>query len=189
MDRPRHGTVAVWKDEEGYGFIRPDDGGADVFFHVTVLPRAQRRPRPDDGIRYRLGRRDGRRQAIEARLEGPALSPLLVIIAALFVATSALVALAVLGDVRLPWPLLVYLVMSVVAFVVYGIDKRRAGDGMWRVSETTLHALELAGGWPGALLGQRYFHHKTRKMTYQVAFWLIVAAHVGFWCWWFLVGL
>jgi uncharacterized membrane protein YsdA (DUF1294 family) len=52
----------------------------------------------------------------------------------------------------------------------------------WRVRETTLHFLELIGGWPGALLGQHYFQHKTRKTAFQIPFWAIV---VGWqYVWW-----
>ena len=47
--------------------------------------------------------------------------------------------------------------------------------------EAYVHALELAGGWPGALLAQQGFRHKTRKVSYQALFWLIVALHQVFW--------
>jgi uncharacterized membrane protein YsdA (DUF1294 family) len=44
-----------------------------------------------------------------------------------------------------------------------------------------LHASELLGGWPGALVAQQVFRHKTRKLSYQSAFWLIVTLHLLFW--------
>ena len=53
-----------------------------------------------------------------------------------------------------------YVLMSTLAFALYGVDKRRAARGAWRISEATLHTIELLGGWPGALLGQRMFRHK-----------------------------
>ncbi|MFP5341147.1 MAG: DUF1294 domain-containing protein, partial [Gammaproteobacteria bacterium] len=40
---------------------------------------------------------------------------------------------------------------------------------------------ELAGGWPGALVAQQVFRHKTRKLSYQLTFWLIVVLHQAFW--------
>ena len=182
------GTVVTWKGDRGYGFIRPDHGGADVFFHVSVLPRGQRKPRPDDRMRYRTAVRDGRVRATEARLEGFAPSPLLLVIAAWFAATLALVTFALLDIVRPPWPILVYLVVSAVAFVLYAVDKGRAGTGARRMPEATLHAVELLGGWPGALLAQQYYRHKTKKTSYQVVFWLIALSHVGFWSWRLLAG-
>ena len=74
-----------------------------------------------------------------------------------------------------------YVLMSALAFALYGVDKRRAARGAWRISEATLHTIELLGGWPGALLGQRMFRHKWRKTSYVVVFWTIVAAHVLGW--------
>jgi uncharacterized membrane protein YsdA (DUF1294 family) len=60
---------------------------------------------------------------------------------------------------------------------VYGVDKRRAEEGLWRVPEGQLHLLELVGGWPGAFLPQRRLRHKCSKVSYQVMFWLIVMAY------------
>jgi uncharacterized membrane protein YsdA (DUF1294 family) len=75
----------------------------------------------------------------------------------------------------------VYLVMSLIAVVIYGIDKRRAERGGWRIPERTLHLLELLGGWPGALLAQRMFRHKRWKLSFMLVFWAIVALHVAGW--------
>ena len=44
--------------------------------------------------------------------------------------------------------------------------------------------LALLGGWPGAFLAQRYFRHKTQKVSFQIVSWLIVALHVGLTVWW-----
>lgn len=71
------------------------------------------------------------------------------------------------------------LVMSVATFAAYGIDKRRAGQGGRRIAEQTLQTLALMGGWPGALLAQQQFRHKTQKVAFQVVFWLMVLLHVG----------
>ena len=78
-------------------------------------------------------------------------------------------------------PLAAYGLMSLVAFLLYWSDKRKARAEQWRTPENVLHALELAGGWPGALLAQQVFRHKTRKVSFQWVFWLIVLAHQVFW--------
>ena len=52
--------------------------------------------------------------------------------------------------------------INLVTFAVYGIDKRRARRGAWRVPEKTLFLLPLLGGSVGALLGMRVFRHKTK---------------------------
>lgn len=70
-------------------------------------------------------------------------------------------------------------VMSLVAFITYGLDKQRAINGSRRVPERTLHVMAFLGGWPGALLGQRQFRHKTQKVSFRIVFWLVVALHVG----------
>jgi uncharacterized membrane protein YsdA (DUF1294 family) len=64
--------------------------------------------------------------------------------------------------------------LSIVTFAAYGWDKLAARRGTLRISEGTLHLLALAGGWPGGLAGQLLFHHKTRKNTFQLYFWLTV---------------
>jgi len=75
----------------------------------------------------------------------------------------------------------VYAVMSFVTFIVYWIDKRAAVRDRRRVPETRLHLLELLGGWPGALVAQILVRHKSRKLSYQIVFWLIVALHAAAW--------
>ncbi|WP_153605141.1 DUF1294 domain-containing protein, partial [Pseudomonas aeruginosa] len=44
-----------------------------------------------------------------------------------------------------------------------------------------LHLFELLGGWPGALVAQQVFRHKTRKLSFQLVFWGIVLLHQSFW--------
>jgi uncharacterized membrane protein YsdA (DUF1294 family) len=82
--------------------------------------------------------------------------------------------------------LFIYAVASVAAFIAYGLDKRAALRGRWRVPEASLHLLELLGGFPGALLGQRAFRHKRRKARYMIIFWLIVTLHAAGWLLWAL---
>jgi uncharacterized membrane protein YsdA (DUF1294 family) len=67
--------------------------------------------------------------------------------------------------------------ISGVTYLFYGHDKRRAEAGGWRTPEATLHLLEFLGGWPAAFLAQRAFRHKIAKVSYQLAFWTIVAVH------------
>jgi len=70
-------------------------------------------------------------------------------------------------------------VMSVVCFTAYGLDKRRAVNGSRRVPEQFLHIVALLGGWPGALLGQRQFRHKTKKLSFLIVFWCVGVLHVA----------
>jgi uncharacterized membrane protein YsdA (DUF1294 family) len=74
---------------------------------------------------------------------------------------------------------IVVAVMSLVSFIAYGLDKRRAVNGGRRVSERTLHLMAFLGGWPGAWIGQRQFRHKTQKVSFRIVFWILVVLHVS----------
>ena len=95
-------------------------------------------------------------------------------------AYTFVIAVAVVARV-LPVAAAVLVVLaSGVAYACYAIDKSASvGDG-WRIRERTLHALALAGGWPGALIAQKRLRHKVRKDSFQSAFrvtvWLNCAA-------------
>ena len=73
----------------------------------------------------------------------------------------------------------IYALLSAISFFLYGLDKRAATRGGWRTSEARLHFFELLGGWPGALLAQRVFRHKTRKGDFQVTFYLAALANLA----------
>jgi uncharacterized membrane protein YsdA (DUF1294 family) len=82
--------------------------------------------------------------------------------------------------------LVLYLGTSLAAAVAYRVDKSAAQSGRWRTAESTLHVLALMGGWPGALVAQRVFRHKSRKPSFRAAFLATVALNCGalVWLWW-----
>ena len=66
-----------------------------------------------------------------------------------------------------------YLVLiNLLTFIVYGIDKLKAKKGKWRIPESTLLLLAFMGGSVGAWLGIKVWHHKTlhKKFKYGVPF-------------------
>jgi len=81
------------------------------------------------------------------------------------------------SGIPVSWLICGALGINVVTFIAYAHDKSQARVHAWRLSEMKLHTLELLGGWPGALLAQRWLQHKCSKFRYQVGFWLIVFAH------------
>lgn len=71
----------------------------------------------------------------------------------------------------------VYLAASLAAVAAYRVDKSAAQTRAWRTAERTLHVLALIGGWPGALIAQKVFRHKSRKLSFQFVFWVTVAVN------------
>ncbi len=71
------------------------------------------------------------------------------------------------------------LVWCVVAFLAYWLDKDFSRRGQWRISEWRLQQFSLLGGWPGALLAQTIFRHKTKKRAFQQVFWGMVGLHLA----------
>jgi uncharacterized membrane protein YsdA (DUF1294 family) len=67
-----------------------------------------------------------------------------------------------------------YLLMSMITFIAYAIDKGAAQTGRWRTSEGSLHFLGLLGGWPGALLAQQTLRHKSQKGSFRITLWFTV---------------
>ncbi|MEM9882479.1 MAG: DUF1294 domain-containing protein [Planctomycetota bacterium] len=73
--------------------------------------------------------------------------------------------------------LCVLAVMSPLTFLVYAWDKHRARKKAWRVSEKTLHTLELLGGWPGGIAARQKLRHKSAKRGFRAVSWAIVGLH------------
>ena len=75
------------------------------------------------------------------------------------------------------------LLMSIITFVTFGIDKKKAVHHKERISEKTLLLLSLIGGSFGGLLGMRFFHHKTLKKKFRlVSLFAILWAVILFAC-------
>ena len=76
--------------------------------------------------------------------------------------------------------LLYYLiVINILTFAVYGIDKRKARQGSWRISEATLLMLAVIGGTIGALLGMQVWRHKTMHLKFKYGLPLILLPQIA----------
>lgn len=76
---------------------------------------------------------------------------------------------------------LVYLLLiNILTFFVYGIDKRKAMGGKWRIPEKYLLLFAVAGGSIGALAGMRIWRHKTSKIKFYVGVPAILILQIAF---------
>ena len=169
------GVVSEWNDERGFGFIESSETENPVFFHISVFEATTRRPQVGDELRFVLGHDDQKRlKAIHAayllpRTAGSSRDGIKPTLLLLIVSCAVLLLMAFSS--LIPRILLAAtLILSPITYLFYGRDKVAAATGRWRTSESTLQLLALLGGWPGALIAQRQFRHKTRKTRFQLTF-------------------
>lgn len=60
------------------------------------------------------------------------------------------------------------IILNLINFILYGIDKYKAKHNLWRISEKTLLSLSVLAG-VGGILGMEFFHHKTREKKFYFA--------------------
>ncbi|EBX0468048.1 DUF1294 domain-containing protein [Salmonella enterica subsp. enterica serovar Havana] len=63
-----------------------------------------------------------------------------------------------------------FLLANVLTLAIYGVDKTAARKTWRRVPESTLLVFGVVGGWPGAIVGQQLFRHKTQKQPFKTYF-------------------
>ncbi len=78
---------------------------------------------------------------------------------------------------------IVYLAASLLSFALYARDKQAAMRGKWRVPEANLHLPALLGGWPGAMVAQQAWRHKSKKREFRTLFWTTVAINCAATAW------
>ena len=172
------GRINSWNDDRGFGFIDPRHGGQEIFVHVKAFTQRSGRPQVGQLVSFEveLGPK-GKKRAMNVeplrasrtlrsqRNDSSARrgTATLTVIPA-FVLLYLAVAVFWQPPITVAF---VYLAASVFTFLGYAYDKSAAERRAWRTSEGTLHALALAGGWPGALLAQQYLRHKSAKAEFR----------------------
>lgn len=197
----REGVVATWNFDRGFGFATPVSGGTDVFVHISELPSDAIPPAPGDRVSYELqasekGKPRAKAVQVVERTASASPSPLPLriprparrssavtdrpVIGYIAIAAFVVLYIAVTIDWALPWWVgVIYLGASGASYVAYALDKAAAQGGRWRVSESSLIALSVVGGWPGSIVAQQRLRHKTRKRSFRIAFWGSVGINIA----------
>jgi uncharacterized membrane protein YsdA (DUF1294 family)/cold shock CspA family protein len=177
------GRIARWNDDKGFGFIVPEQGRDDVFLHISALENRQQRPIVGDIVTFEMSYDERRRKrATNVSFAGEKHAPAIPSDRTFAWAISLCCFVFLIGAIllgKLPAAILVvYLVVSGVASLFYRHDKIASESGEWRTPEVFLLLLGLLGGWPGALVAQRTFRHKTRKASFAGPFWITVLLNI-----------
>jgi uncharacterized membrane protein YsdA (DUF1294 family)/cold shock CspA family protein len=186
----KRGKIVQWNNDKGFGFIAPRSGGKQLFFHIKHF-KSSNIPSINQAITYAVTRdMQGRICAINVLKEGEILSEsrnkisysfssiIVFIFAAflVFATWSSKLPIGISGY---------YIIVSLITYIVYAVDKSAAQEERRRISENTLHVLSLIGGWPGALIAQEKLRHKSKKQSFRMIFWFMVCINITIFFWFF----
>ncbi len=185
------GRITSWNDDKGFGFITSNKDKKRIFVHIKSFCNRQQRPKNNQLVSYTLSADNQKRPcAVDVTLSGDTpckkmkhkKGTISVFFASLFlIFVGFSVALNKI-------PLLIfglYLILSLLTFIVYAKDKKAAKTGSWRISENTLHMFALIGGWPGAIIAQQQLCHKSTKQSFRFVFWITALLNGSAFAWLF----
>ena len=183
------GKIASWNPNKGFGFITPNNGGKRVFVHIKAFNSRTKEPKINQVVTYGLstdkqGRvcADGVTRLGEkpSKSDSKKQSSKTILCSVIFLLIVGISTFS--GKVNiLIFPL--YMVASLLTFLIYAMDKSAAKRDGWRTQESTLHLLSLIGGWPGAAIAQQKLRHKSKKESFRIVFWFTVAINIGVFTW------
>lgn len=71
-------------------------------------------------------------------------------------------------------------VLTILGFVLMGVDKQKAKKRAWRIPERTLILVAFLGGGIGSFLGMYVFRHKTKHTKFVILFPLAAVLSIVF---------
>ncbi len=172
------GRITDWNDERGFGFITTNGDGPRVFVHIKSFANRSHRPVRNQLVTYELTFDERNRpQASSVSLvavrrpveKSPTARSGFWAVLLPIIFFGFILACVMQGRLHSAI-LLIYGVASCIAFMAYAFDKAAAKQGNWRTKESTLHLVGLLGGWPGAMVAQSMFRHKTKKMSFRAVY-------------------
>lgn len=186
------GKVLNWNDEKGFGFVEPNGGGKRAFVHIKAFKPRSRRPVNGEVIVYELVQDNNNRYKAEniqfardaRHLKKTSQAKKGSHFGEIFIALFCAVLLTSTYFGKLPLIITgIYIVMSLIAFATYAIDKSAAQKNHWRIKESTLHLLSLIGGWPGAFFAQKKLRHKSSKKEFKRVYWVTIILNLSGFFW------
>lgn len=186
------GRLKSWNDKKGFGFIANPSGGADTFIHISAFKKRNVRPVINQTIIFTPSKdKQGRPQASLAEIKdfnnsisvnSTSVNFAIGFKAKLLIAGSAgfmMIVLALVLLKKLPmFVLYFYSILSIVSIAFYKNDKFAAQQGHWRTTEKFLQLLSLIGGWPGAIVMQQLLKHKSKKISFRLKHFVMVAINL-----------
>ncbi|MDO8825945.1 cold shock and DUF1294 domain-containing protein [Methylophaga sp.] len=186
------GKISNWNDDRGFGFVEPNGGGERAFVHIKAFNPPSRRPVNGEVIIYEIAHdnnnrykaeniqfardisKSKKRDKVKSQRGFGGVFTIIFFIGLLVSVLSGKLPLVIVG---------LYLLMSLIAFIAYAMDKSAAQDGRWRIPEDTLHLISLMGGWPGASVAQKKLRHKSSKKAFINVYWVTVLLNLAglFW--------
>lgn len=190
------GRLVEWFDEQGYGFIQPNDHQKDrVFLHIKDF--ARQGPRPivgcaleytvtvDERGRYRAQQavylkasqtKAAKASAVSAKTSNitQKMQPMQILCVAYIVALALLTLLGLLSGMLL----LFISLMNALSYWLYAQDKEAAQQGGRRIPENNLHIVAFLGGWPAAWLAQQKLRHKTQKQPFGKIYFCTIGLNI-----------
>lgn len=184
------GKITTWKDDKGFGFITINGTKDKIFVHINAFSNRSRRPKEGEALTFEVTQ-DAQHRANATKVkfanekikthssEDSARS-----FSQIFAIAYCMVLLSLFIIGRIPFSVVaIYLILGVITFIAYAIDKSAAQKNEWRTKESTLHVLSLMGGWLGALLAHKKLRHKSKKEEFQTIFWMTVLLNCGTFGW------
>ncbi|MBP5582411.1 MAG: DUF1294 domain-containing protein, partial [Bacteroidales bacterium] len=76
-----------------------------------------------------------------------------------------------------------FIIINIVTFFAFGVDKYKAQHNKWRIPESTLLTMAMLGGSIGALVGMRFWRHKTLHNKFRIGIPVIIVLQIVLLVW------
>lgn len=177
----RHNGVLVkWNEDKGFGFVQMASSQQQTFAHIKEFENRRRKPKVGDEVTFKLQQQpDGKCRATGVAYVRESIDWLMfpiLMIAFGYIGGVGYASLMTNLPVEVSWA---FALLSAVTYLLYALDKRAAQQSNQRTPEKVLHWLSVLGGWPGALIAQQQFRHKTRKTSFRVGFYFTVLLNIA----------